>query len=406
MNEITTERTPTSKTYDLGNGLTRWSGGLYQVHYRDTYGWQEIAPALEADGLEGFSRKVSGCPFMARLRDDGGRRIYPVRNSGVIDESKWIEIGGFPAIGPPDEMANGRFLWQRTGFDLEVAARGPKLEKRLTLRNPDIATSWQFDVGLNNLQLDRAQLPWLIMDGDTAVAELGRPWAIDANGIRRWLNVGLSGGVLSLELDTSGLVYPLIVDPTLNLQVGASLDDGLWQSPAYFDRTVLNTTIGESYDVFLRFTNVTIPASSTISAAILIFTCKIASAVDTVRTNVAAEDAANPASPVSGADMDGRVRTTAFVAWDFTTDWIVDSTYSPGDLSTVIQEIVDRGDWASGNALQVFVDDDGSDALARRFPVSFDGSATECAKLDITYTVPSADVMLWGGWGWGWSAPT
>jgi len=168
----------------------------------------------------------------------------------------------------------------------------------------------------------------------------------------------------------------------------------------------LNTTIGESYDVFLRFTNVTIPASSTISAAILIFTCKIASAVDTVRTNVAAEDAANPASPVSGADMDGRVRTTAFVAWDFTTDWIVDSTYSPGDLSTVIQEIVDRGDWASGNALQVFVDDDGSDALARRFPVSFDGSATECAKLDITYTVPSADVMLWGGWGWGWSAPT
>jgi len=187
---------------------------------------------------------------------------------------------------------------------------------------------------------------------------------------------------------------------TLNLQVGANADDGYCRHGA----ETFNATLGYTYlgsiaadaetDSFFRFTNVTIPQGATIVSATLTLTADANRGADTVRTNVAAEDADNPAAPTTYANMVARVRTTALVAWDFTTDWVADSEYSPGSLTAVIKEVVDRGGWSSGNALIIYVDNDASTDVAARTCYSYDGSAAKAATLDIEYTVPATAVAM------------
>jgi len=53
----------------------------------------------------------------------------------------------------------------------------------------------------------------------------------------------------------------------------------------------------------------------------------------------------------------------------------------------VVQEVVNRGDWASGNSLSVILKGTGS-AWGRKFVRSYNGSAANAPKLVITYTAP------------------
>jgi hypothetical protein len=48
-------------------------------------------------------------------------------------------------------------------------------------------------------------------------------------------------------------------------------------------------------------------------------------------------------------DLSGRPNTAASVNWDITQPWTTDQSYKSPDQSTIIQEIVDRPGWSSGN---------------------------------------------------------
>ena len=176
----------------------------------------------------------------------------------------------------------------------------------------------------------------------------------------------------------------------LNLQIAAGADDGYTREPDIFDSAAAIYYLGSlgegaEIDAFCRFTGVTIPQGATITVATLTLTSEAALSSVTMRTNVAAEDADNPVAPTSYAIMTARVRTSTFVVWDFTTNWVLDGEYSPPDLAAVIQEVVNRGGWSSGNALIVFVDNDASTDTTHRRVHSYDGTPAKSAKLDITY---------------------
>ena len=177
---------------------------------------------------------------------------------------------------------------------------------------------------------------------------------------------------------------------TLNRQVGADADDG-YVTPTYFESGSDYIRIGNgdgAYDAFLRFTNITIPSGATITNATLTLLAEVNAGTMTVRTNVRGQKALNPAAPTTKADIDGRTRTSAFVAWDFTTFWYSNTWYGPGNLAAIIQEIIDQPGWSSGNAVIIFVDDDGSNDPAYRYAWSHNDSPANSAKLEITYTVP------------------
>jgi len=153
-----------------------------------------------------------------------------------------------------------------------------------------------------------------------------------------------------------------------------------------------NTWIGQStdnWDAAFRFTNVTIGGNSTITDARI-----------TLRTDGLSPETGDVALKIDiyGIDEDntadlssdpmGRTKTTAKKNWDFTVSYLGNINYTTVDLTIIVQEIIDRAGWSSGNAMGfTFLDD--TSAGAGSF-YSKDGNSTKCALLEITYTPGSS----------------
>ncbi len=131
------------------------------------------------------------------------------------------------------------------------------------------------------------------------------------------------------------------------------------------------------------------PQGSTISSATITFTRVDSGGSEGTTTfqiqGQAADDAGTfvYVNGVGNNDISGRATTTANVEW--TQAATLDPTFETSDLATVVQEIVDRGGWTSGNAL-VFVIDSGNSDVDNNLAVESFSDAP--AVLEITYTTP------------------
>ena len=134
--------------------------------------------------------------------------------------------------------------------------------------------------------------------------------------------------------------------------------------------------------VFFRFTNVTIPAGSTISSAIL----KIDWEAGSERTfRINGFDLDDVSQPSSGSDVNHTNHTTDNVSWTVpSTAAIHDSP----DIKTIVQEIVDRSGWDSGQAMMfgIWLPTDGHFSTHNRGLNLIDSSDGTDAQLDVTYS--------------------
>ncbi len=104
----------------------------------------------------------------------------------------------------------------------------------------------------------------------------------------------------------------------------------------------------------LRFNNITIPQGSTILSASIQFTCDAVGA-DPAQMTIYGENVANAATYTTDPyNISGRPKTTANAVWDIP-EWVSEGdaglTERTVDLVAIVQEIVNRGDWASGNSM-------------------------------------------------------
>lgn len=92
-----------------------------------------------------------------------------------------------------------------------------------------------------------------------------------------------------------------------------------------------------------------------------------------------ADDSAQPAATTAELTTSDRDYTTASVSWSDT----LGSGFQPTpDLKTIIQEIVDRGGWSSGNAMTIlFVQTSGDSRW-----YTYDRNTSYAAYLTINYT--------------------
>lgn len=137
-----------------------------------------------------------------------------------------------------------------------------------------------------------------------------------------------------------------------------------------------------------RFQNITIPKDAVIIAAYITIMSHTSQSLGTVRTRIKGEAADDAATFSDVADFDGRSKTAAVVDWDDISGWTVNIDYNSPEIKTIIQEIVNRGGWASGNALVIFWEDfenrsTNTDEVSR-YGRSWDGLATE-PRLHIRY---------------------
>jgi hypothetical protein len=151
-----------------------------------------------------------------------------------------------------------------------------------------------------------------------------------------------------------------------------------------------DNTIKSSLGV--RFQNITIPQGSQIQSAYLRLTaypdslnlqtnCKLK-----IRGNITS----NSSSFSTSGDYTGRAKTSATVTWDSQSvpslgTWLSDTVYQSPNIASVIQEIVNQGGWASGNALTLFVEDNGSNSGSMRVAHAFDSTPTKAPELVINY---------------------
>ena len=125
---------------------------------------------------------------------------------------------------------------------------------------------------------------------------------------------------------------------------------------------------GNLQTVGIRFTSVSIPQGATISSAYIQFQADEANS-GAVTVTIQADDVDNSAAFVEANgsyDVSGRTKTTASVNWS-PADWVnigdAGAAQKTGNIKTIIQEIIDRAGWSSGNALTIIIT--GSDANRR-----------------------------------------
>lgn len=171
---------------------------------------------------------------------------------------------------------------------------------------------------------------------------------------------------------------------TLSVQIAASSDDAN-QSGTTMDLTSTNVNVNAAnqYGGF-RFTGLTIPAGSTIDVCYITFNFPSGS-FDEPNVTFWGELAANPGTyTTTASDITNRTKTTASVAWQPGNLGI--GLHNSPSLVTIMQEIIDQGGWASGNAAAIMVYG-GTGSLFR--VTGYDGTPASAALLYTEYTAPS-----------------
>src|SRR5690606_26511877 len=182
---------------------------------------------------------------------------------------------------------------------------------------------------------------------------------------------------------------------TLNLQVATGNDDGSIDnaalSPALTNNQLdVGNVNGNSTSVAAaRFTGVTVPAAATITSATLTVygysTYSTGSTISVIAACQAADNAAALAATSGNFNTTNRPRTTANSGAKNLQSVTAGAAYT-FDMTTAVQEIVNRAGWSSGNAIVVLIDNNGSASSEWQELESYNHSTSLAPKLQIVYT--------------------
>ncbi|MDR4481117.1 MAG: DUF4347 domain-containing protein [Nitrospira sp.] len=192
---------------------------------------------------------------------------------------------------------------------------------------------------------------------------------------------------------------------TLTQRVAAASDDAEEEGPTGTtpNRMWLNSSDIELVSDFqsptagvqkigLRFTGMNIPVGATITNAYLVFR---AIPADSGMTN---SDATSltlkgqligdaPTFTTTSGNISSRALTSASTAWT-PTNWTTGLDYNSPDISSVVQEIVNQGTWASGNDLAIIITGTG-----HRASQAYDTDPATAAQLVVSYTTNVAPTI-------------
>lgn len=172
---------------------------------------------------------------------------------------------------------------------------------------------------------------------------------------------------------------------TITIQINDDDDDVEEENDGDMQLTSNDLDPGQK-DLGLYFRNITIPTNATIHCAELDFEVQDKRNNDT-NLEISVEDNANP-SPFTDNDDDLSDRfsgTEATVAWDNVPEANSGQTVTSPDVASLIQNLVNRVDWVSGNNIVVRLTGDG-----RQDWDSHDENSSDAPVIRISYTTAAA----------------
>jgi|GEM_PF-3663811 len=181
----------------------------------------------------------------------------------------------------------------------------------------------------------------------------------------------------------SGTFYP-----------GVGGDDGYFTTADAFDNSgnqlFLGAPGGTATHNFYRFPSVTIPAGSTITLAYVRVTSSSNESGTTCNVNCYFNNVDDAIAPTTGAGANA-LALTAAIAWNALAAWTSGVQYDTPSLVTILQAIIDRVGWVSGQAVQVILRDNASTANADRAPGSIEWNAgVDKAELWVEWEIASS----------------
>lgn len=369
------------------DGRTVLDTYTYPVNYYDSGTWLTIEPDYYEPDEGEYTAVFSRLPYIVRINEnDGARRIYFDRN----DLSYYLDIGKpYDNMGPV-QRSGGSFTWDYPNAAINVKIENTGVKFTFTLKNenaPDSITVPYSAVGISR------QGSYLYHNG-AVIGKLSHPYAIDAAGNYRDCSVEFTPGYIMISLDTNGLVYPVEVDPTVDVQIANAYNDasevgddtGFSNSQSVF--SIFSSTVAaQRINGGFRFPSVDIPQGSIIDVAYPEVSVTSTGA-DDANMKIYCEDVDNSNDFNTEQDVNDRPRTTAYTSWvadGVGTGWQGSSL----DITGPIQEVIDRTGWTAENALTLLMI--GNSDIYRALNVrTYDGYPSYGAKLHVEYTAPAS----------------
>lgn len=398
--EIANKR-PTAVLKDVGRNWMRhhvgqapdgrmrylYSGSLGSLHFQNRAGeWKDVDDDLIEDSGQ-YVRKTKQAPYLLRVANNGRRRVYP----DPEDESRYIEFGGMASVGLPSFVGNSMHWESPQHFEVDVTPQGSRVKLDIKVKEQGAPHRYTFTMRLVGLRRwGRFIFP---DDGEEAVLEIVQPVAIDAVGNEKDASLEFTGVAVHITVDPAYMRYPITIDPPVERSVNASLNDvsGSNTPVSAIYKTTTSGYMGKTTSTrhqTCRFEDVQVPQGAAVAFAYIQFTSKqygSGSGTDW-KVSLADEDDADQIASV--ANWLARPHTS-YANWHDVPTWSgeeeSDDTQSP-DISTQVGEVItDRGGWVPGNALLVFVEDDGSPSYRNRVSYTYDSAPSKTADLYIEY---------------------
>jgi hypothetical protein len=192
--------------------------------------------------------------------------------------------------------------------------------------------------------------------------------------------------VLTALALTSFVFMPQSATQSVTLQISAAGDDVNQESGALVASGLYIGTGGDPSGSYIgfRFQQVSIPRGATISSAQLKVYSNSAQWI-TVGYQAAGVALGN-VQPFSGSNLLSALPLTSFRAnQNSSTQWLANTWYTLDQMAPAVQEIVSRGDWASGNAIAIVLHGTSSQ-WSRKFIQSYENNPTLAVQLVLTYS--------------------
>ncbi|GAA6184201.1 PilC/PilY family type IV pilus protein [Aliiglaciecola sp. NS0011-25] len=191
-----------------------------------------------------------------------------------------------------------------------------------------------------------------------------------------------SGVQLVVAYDSSS--SPGCVRGSSTYQV-ASNDDNAEERTNGYESTGTELTFNPSYNAYvgMRFRSLALPQNAIITNAYIRFTAyqnRTGSGASFVIKGINQADPGN-FKYYSRYRLRNDPKTSASVTWGSIPSWYKNYTYETPDLSSIVQELVNRGDWESGNDMSFVV----SDITGVRGAYSYNGKPSATPVLVVEY---------------------
>lgn len=184
---------------------------------------------------------------------------------------------------------------------------------------------------------------------------------------------------------------------TVSVRVSDDGDDAEQEQDNSVDVSSSDLELGEdgSSDQIcgIRFRSINIPQGAVINSAYVQFYAD-GNHSDALSVDIYGQDIGDANSFSSSTNnLSNRDTTYARVHWDNIGNWTDNNLYNTPDISSIIQEIVNRSDWVALNDLVIFVEMDGSTGTRRA--ESHDGNENVAPLIVIDYETSSATTFIY-----------